>query len=87
MKSVPVQANLVGSFSSPSFTTNLKDATSNLVKDLIEKQKQSLIDKGKDKLLNILSGNTKTDSTKTTKDNNDDKVKNLLNGLFKKKGN
>ena len=87
MKSVPIQANLVGSFSSPSFTTNLKDATSNLVKDLIEKQKQSLIDKGKDKLLNILSGNTKTDSTKTTKDNNDDKVKNLLNGLFKKKGN
>ena len=54
---------------------------------MIEKQKQSLIDKGKDKLLNILSGNTKTDSTKTTKDNNDDKVKNLLNGLFKKKGN
>ena len=87
IKSVPVKANLIGSFSSPSFTTNLKDATSNLIKDLVEKQKQSLIDKGKDKLLNLLGENTKTDSTKTTKDNNGDKVKNLLNGLFKKKGN
>ncbi|MDD7915989.1 AsmA-like C-terminal region-containing protein [Polaribacter ponticola] len=84
IKSVPVKANLIGSFSSPSFTTNLKDATSNLIKDLVEKQKQSLIGKGKNKLLNLLGGN-KTDSTKTTKDNNGDKVKNLLNGLLKKK--
>ena len=84
IKSVPVKANLIGSFSSPSFTTNLKDATSNLIKDLVEKQKQSLIGKGKNKLLNLLGGN-KTDSTKTTKDNNGDKVTNLLNGLLKKK--
>ena len=82
VKTIPVKANLTGSFSSPSFSTNMKDATANLIKDLVERQKQNLLDKGKNKLTNLLGGNTKKDSTKTNKA---DEVKRLLNGLFKKK--
>lgn len=85
VKSVPVKANLTGSFTSPNFSTNIKDATSNLVKDLVEKQKQSLIDQGKNKLTDLLGLNkNKTDSTKT-KDDTKDKIKNVLGGLFGKK--
>ncbi|MFK8060106.1 MAG: AsmA-like C-terminal region-containing protein [Polaribacter sp.] len=80
-KSIPVKANLTGSFGSPNLSTNLKDATSNLVKDLVEKQKNSLIDKGKNKLLDLIGG--KKDSTK--KEDTKDKIKNVLGGLFGKK--
>lgn len=90
VKSVPVKANLTGSFSSPNFTTNIKNATSNLVKDLVEKQKQSLINKGKDKITDKLSDllggnkNKEKDSTKTKEDTKD-KIKGILGGLFGKK--
>ncbi|MGJ8742872.1 AsmA family protein [Polaribacter sp.] len=87
VKSIPVKGSLSGSFSSPSFTTNLKDATTSLVNDLIEKQKQSLINKGKDALTDLINKNKTTtdkDSTKT-KTKTEEKVRGLLNGLFKKK--
>ncbi|WP_299670162.1 AsmA-like C-terminal region-containing protein [uncultured Polaribacter sp.] len=84
IKSIPVNATLTGSFSSPNFSSNIKDATSNLMKNIVEKQKQSLIDKGKDKLTDLLSGGTKIDSTKTKEDTKD-KIKNVLGGLFGKK--
>jgi hypothetical protein len=84
IKTIPVKANLTGSFSNPNFSTNMKDATANLIKDLVEKQKQGLLDKGKNKLTNLLGGNAKKDSTKTKKA---DEVKSLLKGLFKKKKN
>ena len=83
IKSIPVKTNLSGSFTSPKFSTNMKEATSKLVADLVEKQKQSLIDKGKDKLTDLLIGGKK-DSTKT-KSNTKDKIKNVLGGLFGKK--
>lgn len=83
--SIPVKANVTGSFSSPNFSTNIKDATSNLVKDLVEKQKQSLLNQGKDKLTDLLGLNkNKKDSTKT-KDDTKDKIKGVLGGLFGKK--
>ena len=84
IKTIPVKANLTGSFSNPNFSTNMKDATANLIKDLVEKQKQGLLDTGKNKLTNLLGRNAKKDSTKTKKA---DEVKSLLNGLFKKKKN
>ena len=87
--SIPVNATLTGSFGSPKFSSNIKDATSNLVKDLIEKQKNSILDKGKDKLNDLLGlGTQKKDSTKTqdiVKDKAKDKIKNVLGGLFGKK--
>lgn len=86
IKSVPVKANLTGSFTNPILATNIKDATSNLIKDLVEKQKQSLLNKGKDKLTDLLGiGTTTKDSTKTTNDKTKDKVKDVLGGLFGKK--
>lgn len=56
IKNIPVKATLTGSFGSPKFSSNIKDATSNLMKNLIEKQKQSLIDQGKDKVKDVLGG-------------------------------
>ncbi|WP_138434989.1 AsmA-like C-terminal region-containing protein [Winogradskyella algicola] len=67
--SIPVTANIGGTFSSPAITTDLTSGVSNLTKQLVEIQKQKLIGKGKDKindlLGNVLGGNnsTKTDST------------------------
>ncbi|MEE9409280.1 MAG: AsmA-like C-terminal region-containing protein [Polaribacter sp.] len=81
VKNVPVKGTLTGSFGSPNFSSNIKDATSNLMKDIIEKQKQSLINQGKDKLNNLLGLGTKKDSTKT-KDDTKGKIKGLLDGLF-----
>jgi len=86
VKSVPVKANLSGSFASPAFATNLQDATASLIKNLLEKQKQNLINKGKDKLTDLLGiSNAPKDSTKTTNDKTKDKVKDVLGGLFGKK--
>ncbi|WP_439129354.1 AsmA family protein [Polaribacter sp.] len=85
IKTIPVNALLTGSFSSPNFSTDIKSATSNLMKTIVEKQKQNLVDKGKDKLLDLLGGNKdKKDSTKT-KETTKDKVKDVLGGLFGKK--
>jgi hypothetical protein len=84
IKSIPVNATLSGSFSAPNFSSNIKNATTDLMKRVVEKQKQSLLNKGKKELKNLLFGSTKKDST-TTKDTTEDKLKNVLNGLFKKK--
>ena len=72
--SIPVSANIGGTFSRPNVTTDLTAAVSNLTKQLIEIEKQKLLNTGKDKINEILggiSGETKND-TKTT--NNDSKV-------------
>ena len=87
---IPVKGTLTGSFGSPSFSTNMKDATANLVKDLIEKQKASLINQGKDKLIDLIGiGTTKKDTTNQTNAKEDvtNKVKDVLGGLFSKKKN
>ena len=66
--SIPVTANIGGTFSSPLISTDLTSGVSSLTKQLVEIQKQKMIGKGKDKindlLGNVLGGNnTKTDST------------------------
>lgn len=100
--SIPVTANIGGTFSSPSISTDLTSGVSNLTKQLVEIQKQKVIGKGKDKindlLENVLGGNnTKTDSTnvKTDSTKKDPKeaikegVGNVLGGILngKKKKN
>ncbi|WP_445747431.1 AsmA family protein [Polaribacter sp.] len=92
IKSIPVKANLAGSFSNPSFTSDVKQATTNLINTLVAQQKQQLIDKGKDKLTNLITGgDAKKDTTKTTNlketvnEKVNEKVKNTLQNLFKKK--
>ncbi|MAX69567.1 MAG: AsmA family protein [Flavobacteriaceae bacterium] len=98
--SIPITANINGSFSSPNISTDLTSGVSNLTKQLVEIEKQKLIGKGKDKISdllgNVLGGNsntTKTDSTMTVKDSTktstNDKVKegvkNVLGNVFGKK--
>jgi hypothetical protein len=87
IKSVPVKATLTGSFTNPSFATNMQDATSNLIKELVERQKKSLLSKGKDKITDLLGLNNKPKDSikKTPKDQAADKIKNVLGGLFGKK--
>lgn len=70
INSVPVKINLTGTFDSPKIGTDLRQATSAIVQQLVEHQKQNLINKGKDALTGILSNNTPQnkpgDTTATT---------------------
>jgi hypothetical protein len=88
---IPVTANIGGTFTSPNITTDLTSGVSSLTKQLVEIQKQKLIGQGKDKVNNLLGGilggntnNTKTDSTKTTstEDKVKEGVKSVLGGLL-----
>lgn len=71
---IPVTANISGNFTSPTVKTDLSNSVSNLSNQLIEIQKQKLLNEGKDqvnKLIgNVLGNNkTKTDSIKTEQNN------------------
>ncbi|MBU2929095.1 AsmA-like C-terminal region-containing protein [Winogradskyella psychrotolerans] len=94
---VPVTANIGGTFTSPNIKTDLTSGVSNLTQQLIEIEKQKLIGQGKDKVNDLLSGllggnttTTATDSTSTkedtTKQSTEDKVKegvgSILGGIL-----
>ena len=95
--SIPVTANISGTFTNPNIQTDLTSGVSNLTKQLIEIEKQKLIGQGKDKVKDLLGGlmggNTnstkttdsttiKTDSTKTKAEPVKENVKNILGGLL-----
>ena len=83
--SVPVTANFSGNFTNPTVKTDLNSAVSNLTSQLIQKQKNSLIDKA---VGGLLGGSKDTKSSATgddKKENTVDKVKGALDGLFGKK--
>ncbi|MFT4610744.1 MAG: hypothetical protein ACJA1H_000029 [Glaciecola sp.] len=97
---IPVTANITGSYTSPKVQTDLTSGVSNLTEQLIEIEKQKLIHKGKDELNNLLGGllggsknetikdstTVKTDSTKTNTTNTvTEDVQNILGGLLKNK--
>ena len=88
IKSIPVSALLTGSFSRPNFSSDVQKVTADLMKKIVEKQKQSLLNQGKDKLAdklsNLLNGASNKDTTKT-KEKTKDKLKGVLGGLFGKK--
>ncbi|WP_040281275.1 AsmA family protein [Psychroserpens damuponensis] len=94
---IPVTANITGSYTSPKIQTDLTSGVSNLTKQLIEIEKQKLINKGKDEVKDLLGGllggsknettsdttTATTDSTKTTTSNTvSEGVKNILGGLL-----
>ena len=88
LENIPVNAILTGSFSKPKVTTDVKQATTSLVNNLVKQQKDKLISGGRGALNNILSNATKpkTDTTKTNVKNDvKNQAQDLLNGLFKKK--
>lgn len=70
--SIPVTANISGSYINPTIKTDLSSSVSNLTKQLVEIEKQKLLTKGKSKVSDLLGGllgdnnkTTETDSTKT----------------------
>ena len=88
VENVPINAIVKGNFSKPQITTDLKQATTTLVTNLVKQQRDKLISGGRDALANILSNATKskTDSTKTdVKTDVKTRANDLLNGLFNKK--
>ncbi|RRQ49369.1 AsmA family protein [Maribacter algicola] len=64
---IPVTANIGGVYNSPEITTDLTSGIKTLTNQLIEIEKQKLVNKGKDKakdlIGDILSGSTKKDTT------------------------
>ncbi len=65
---IPVTANIGGNYTSPKVTTDLTSGVKNLTAQLVEIQKQKLLNQGKDKardLIGGLLGGTKNDSTNT----------------------
>ncbi len=81
---IPVTANILGSLTKPEVKTDLTNGISNLTKQLIEIEKQKLLNQGKDKIKdligNVIGGNkTKTDSIKEQQNNT---VKDVLNGII-----
>lgn len=93
VENIPVTALLGGSFSTPKINTDLKQSTTKLVNQLVQQQKQKLVNQGTSALTNLIDKNTKpSDTTKTsttekpkTEDVVKDKVKEGLNSLFGKK--
>lgn len=80
---VPVTANIGGTLTSPNVKTDLTSSVTNLTKQLIEIEKQKLLNQGKDKVSDMLSdiigGNkTKTDSLKKEQNNT---VKDVLGSI------
>ena len=53
---IPVTANISGTYASPKVTTDLTSGVSSLTKQLIEIEKQKLLNTGKDKLKDLIDG-------------------------------
>ena len=93
IKNVPVKANITGSFKNPKISTDMKQAVTSLTNQLVQMQKDKLINQGKGALSNILSGNKApkdpkdTTATKpaTTNEQIKDKASQALKDLFGKK--
>ena len=82
--SIPITANITGSFTNPKVSTDLTSGVKNLTQQLIEIEKQKLLNTGKDKIKDLLGnalGGTKTDTTKTqTNTPVKDVIKDIISG-------
>lgn len=81
---IPVTANIVGNYSNPAIKTDLSSGVKQLSSQLIEIQKQKLLNQGKDEATNLINGiiggnQSKTDSIKKEQNN---AVENVLNGII-----
>jgi len=94
---IPITANIDGTFTSPNVKTDLTSGVTSLTNQLIEIQKQKLIGQGKDEVKDLLGGilgskdktapdstaiKSDTTSTKTNTDSVKENVKNILGGLL-----
>lgn len=87
LENIPVTAMLSGNFKEPKITTDTKQAVTNLITQLVQNQKDQLINQGTSALGNLLNPNPK-DTTKTptpTKEDIKVKATEALQNLFNKK--
>src|SRR5690606_10253089 len=81
---IPITANIGGAYTSPTVTTDLSSGIKTVTAQLVEIEKQKLINKGKEQakdfIGDILAKNQKTSDS--TKKENQDKVKDVLGGLL-----
>ncbi|MDX1327339.1 MAG: AsmA-like C-terminal region-containing protein, partial [Arenibacter sp.] len=81
---VPVTVSIGGAYTNPKISTDLASGIKNITAQLVEIEKQKLINKGKDKAKDVIGdilakNQKKTDSTKKE---NAEKVKDVLGGIF-----
>ncbi len=83
---IPVTAQIGGNYTAPVISTNLTAGVKDLTAQLIELEKQKLIDKGKDKARDLigglLSGSGKTADSTGQKDSEKMGVKDVLGGVL-----
>nr|WP_299000641.1 AsmA-like C-terminal region-containing protein [uncultured Allomuricauda sp.] len=84
---IPVVANIGGSYTNPTVKTDLTSGVSKLTNQLVEIQKQKLLDKGKDSAKDLLSNvlSKENDSTGTKKSTTGEVLGSLLGGSDKNK--
>ena len=80
---IPITANLTGSFTNPKVQTDLTSGVKSLTTQLIEIQKQKLLNDGKDKIKDLLgiNGNNQTPRDSTSTQTNSP-VKDVIKDIF-----
>ncbi|MFK5973809.1 MAG: AsmA-like C-terminal region-containing protein [Flavobacteriaceae bacterium] len=83
---IPVTANIGGDYTNPSVSTDLSSGIKNLTAQLVEIQKQKLLNQGKDKVKDllggILSGNSSEKDSLEKENTVEEGVKEVLGGLL-----
>ena len=85
---IPINAIITGNFSSPKISTDIKSGMTTLATQLVKKEKEKLITKGKNELGSALDKLIKKDTTKagnTQKEDIKDQAGKLLDGIFGRK--
>ncbi|WP_026704416.1 AsmA-like C-terminal region-containing protein [Flavobacterium soli] len=87
LENVPINAVLSGNFKSPKVSTDMQAAVTNLANQLVQQQKEKLVNQGTKALENIINNTTKKDTTKTQtkKEETKEKVTNAIKDIFGKK--
>lgn len=86
MESIPITAIVGGNFGTPKISTDLKQATTSLVNNLIKQQKDKLVDQGKSALGELIDKNKKPgDTTKTNVPTTKEEVKEKTEAVVKDK--
>lgn len=81
--SIPITANLTGSFASPKVQTDLTSGVKNLTTQLIEIEKQKLLNNGKDKIKDLLGLNSSNQTTNdSTQTQNSSPAINVIKDIF-----
>ena len=83
---IPVKVGVVGSFSNPKVKTNMNEVVADLTQQIINEQKNQLVDQGKDALKNLLGGakennSTTQDDTQTTDESKANSKEEVVNKI------